>query len=476
MKQGLDRIIELIVKSPHEERLVMRFLTLVADEDDGDEKCELLLKVAQTCLMHHPWITLAIAFEIYKYAHQLGLGDYEVKALKVSMACLRILGKLAAAAEVKSEIEQILRRLGLPASEELADMESTAAEDAEPVAAVAPGAEKCEPPPQVKNVQDIDAPAALPPPHELLFDKKPSEPQAAQVSLSSEELRKLFDVGFKEEDKSQPNPEASIPAVFTCAFEYTSAKNAAQAGPVAPLAPNEPPQPALDAIFKEQESMGPVQPPEPPAAKNEEAQSPIPFIEETVAKAVAPQVPHGETFLALYQYLTGVDTHADLVRTYPQQKDLTSFISARCSAAMITAPECCYVKLARVFGEGKDYCDGGFCQNFTITLWYELGLHHVQNLLAMCHQDEQAAEFWGHYLDLLIVKKRARRALFEIRRVIDKDSGIEWAKAAYERLPQILSQLKLKRFAWSLHEGSTKLAQRLARRPLPSMSGMFVGL
>ncbi len=78
-------------------------------------------------------------------------------------------------------------------------------------------------------------------------------------------------------------------------------------------------------------------------------------------------------------------------------------------------------------------------------------------------QGEPRLEVWGIFLDCLLAQGHARKALFEIRTQLDRQHDLQWAEAAWRRLPVICELLGFRLFTWAPEQGSTALKLALSR-------------
>jgi len=112
--------------------------------------------------------------------------------------------------------------------------------------------------------------------------------------------------------------------------------------------------------------------------------------------------------------------------------------------------------------------------SLTLALWAGIDRRGVLALLDAAALQANAAAFWGFYLDGLLKGRRARRALFEVRRTLDRASTLEWIQAACERLPAIWRALHLRGFDWRKEDGVAAFLARLERREEMLLSHLVI--
>jgi hypothetical protein len=91
------------------------------------------------------------------------------------------------------------------------------------------------------------------------------------------------------------------------------------------------------------------------------------------------------------------------------------------------------------------------------------------NSMDLSHYDER---FWGIYLDGLMAGNKFRRALLETHLTLKKHPHLAWAKAAYARLPEIWQSLGHQQFAWSEDDGVAPLIKRLSCQGRPNFRSL----
>ena len=113
MAKGLENILEKIIENPRQ-TLVGRYLSLIADIPDEDERAGYALDLAEQLAKSKPNDALKIAYMIY------GSGRHLTRALKVVIACFETKGRPGKVAVLKIELEKLTRELnGGPAESPL---------------------------------------------------------------------------------------------------------------------------------------------------------------------------------------------------------------------------------------------------------------------------------------------------------------------------------------------------------------------
>jgi hypothetical protein len=104
MAKGLENILEKISENPRQ-TLVGRFLSLIADIPNEDERAGYALDLAEQLAKSKPDDALKIAYMIY------GSGRHLARALKVVIECFETKGRPGKVAVLKLELEKIKREL-----------------------------------------------------------------------------------------------------------------------------------------------------------------------------------------------------------------------------------------------------------------------------------------------------------------------------------------------------------------------------
>lgn len=81
---------------------------------------------------------------------------------------------------------------------------------------------------------------------------------------------------------------------------------------------------------------------------------------------------------------------------------------------------------------------------------------------------------WGFYLDGLIASGASHQALADMRQVLELKPKLDWARAAYRRLPAVWLHLGTYGFEWQDDEGVAALRERLAIRPRPKLASIVL--
>lgn len=80
--------------------------------------------------------------------------------------------------------------------------------------------------------------------------------------------------------------------------------------------------------------------------------------------------------------------------------------------------------------------------------------------------------FFGLYLDALLASDQTRRGMVVVRRVLLAKPHLAWAKAAWERLPQMFAALQVHSITWSEDDGVPTLIAQLNKRPKPKLAAV----
>lgn len=82
--------------------------------------------------------------------------------------------------------------------------------------------------------------------------------------------------------------------------------------------------------------------------------------------------------------------------------------------------------------------------------------------------------YWGLYLDTLVLRGLSRRALVEVRLLLNLNPQPVWAAVAWPRLTKIWAALAVRGFDWREEAGVMALIKGLERRPKAKASGLVV--
>jgi hypothetical protein len=104
MTKGLENILAKIIENPRQ-TLVGRYLSLIADIPDEDERAGYALDLAENLVKAKPDDALKIAYMIY------GSGRHLTRALKVVIECFETKGRPGKVAVLKLELEKLTREL-----------------------------------------------------------------------------------------------------------------------------------------------------------------------------------------------------------------------------------------------------------------------------------------------------------------------------------------------------------------------------
>jgi hypothetical protein len=86
----------------------------------------------------------------------------------------------------------------------------------------------------------------------------------------------------------------------------------------------------------------------------------------------------------------------------------------------------------------------------------------------------ESPEFWVLYLDTLLLRGLSRRALVEVRLVLNLRPEPVWAAAAWSRLKKIWAARAVWGFDWHEEAGVTALVKGLEQRPKLKAVGLVV--
>ena len=82
--------------------------------------------------------------------------------------------------------------------------------------------------------------------------------------------------------------------------------------------------------------------------------------------------------------------------------------------------------------------------------------------------------YWGLYLDTLLLRGLSRRALVEVRLLLNLNPQPAWAAVAWPRLTKIWAALAVRGFDWREEAGVMALIKGLERRPKAKTAGLVV--
>ena len=438
-ENGISLFLERIQQNPGDERWMQRFLALVAEEPDSMQKCAELLLVAQTCSIAQPVVALQIVLAVFRYARDHEGIEEMRRAAKISMACLKALGRIGAAKAIRLELE----RIGAPLPPPSASGHLMA------------------PPPIKDEINSLDAMIASAVAKSSLSPPRPASPgEIPALPLSASYGTEKTDAAFlavidpvERREEETISKHRGMPAeVAVERFE-----NIAPAA-VASI-PWHVPQPERreTAPFLEAD----------PIAEGE-TQSRIRFANKH-------QLLTDSFWAKLYQTISTTKDRFDLCAQFPNKNGLLHFLGDHFRSMGIVLPQKTSQKLVGLLHGDADFTAEAFRESITVCLWHGLGAAPVAKLLDIAGLGEVGAEYWGFYLDLLLLVQNARRAWYEIRRTINSDSSESWAAAAYARLPSVCKKLKLQEFSWEPGSGTKTLVHLLASRPPPTLRGFLVG-
>lgn len=107
MAKGLDKILEKIRANPRQ-TLIGRYLSLVTDIPDEDERAGLALDLAEAIVKLKPNDALNISFMIYQS------GRHVIRSLQIVIDCFEVKGRAGKVAVLKMELEKLLKEKGEP--------------------------------------------------------------------------------------------------------------------------------------------------------------------------------------------------------------------------------------------------------------------------------------------------------------------------------------------------------------------------
>ena len=500
-ESGISLFLERIAQNPKDERLLQRFLVLMAEEPDNPQKCAELLLVAQTCSISQPQVALQIALAVFHYARLHEATEEMRRAAKISMASLKALGRMGAARAIRIELE----RLGVdvspgasvhsPAPRSIREPE----QDRSPVRAI-----RHEPEPDRSPV------AGIPPAFDLaaMDETVPVPVPAPMVVLPSSAKKKVASPVIVQSPPvaQQPSPppvvqyppreEKAVPLSSLFTNEHTDAAFLAAISP--PLTASgasaaeeheEVPERLLpnfddvvSAALAESRLIS--------VAPASELAAPEPsYLSDpgtvVAAKALVHPAPQssakghqelGEPFWN--NLLLAICTTKDgreLAEHFPSKKGLTHFLMDHFRSIGIDLPQQTCQKLVALLHGDVDFSQVAFREDLSYYLWHALGAQPMLKLLESAGVARMGDVYWGYYLDILLGMQNARRAWYEIRSTLTDRSDERWAAVAAARLPTICHKLKLQEITWEPSSGIPALVYKLSRRPPPTLGGFLVG-
>ena len=95
-------------------------------------------------------------------------------------------------------------------------------------------------------------------------------------------------------------------------------------------------------------------------------------------------------------------------------------------------------------------------------------------LIERLQATRESPEFWVLYLDTLLLRGQSRRALVEVRLVLNLRPEPEWAAAAWSRLNEIWAAMAVRGFEWHEEAGVMALLKGLEQRPKLKTAGLVI--
>ncbi len=424
MTSGLAAILERIRTQPQNDVLLDRFLLLVADMEDSEEKVTVLLEFVSAIRGEHPKFALQILRQVYRQVNCPWVRrpqELAMQSLQVLHDTMLSMGRNARAGLIANEMQR-LREHPLPPVNQRSD---------DPL-----------PPPQ-KFVDPFQEPAPR-------RKRKPKEKSAR--ARHHEKAAKYV----------PPQPAGEVTSSLGI-FEMP------QDPPVNLPTPIGPDVPIIPIVAQGEESealllkdvrklfrMFDAYIKEEPVEKKEELAPPVFEMEPPPVKKDAPAA-------SLVERLFGASVQASENVNDPLIPHLLQL--AKKQQWKLVAKDA--KRLAALLRE-KD------SPLWLVSLWFMIGAAQVQQLFRNEGAGDELDNVWSECVAFLTEGKQFRRALIFLRVSLDAESSLFCANIAFQYLPQIWDELHLRGFYWQADEGVPALIKKLARREQPTCQSLIV--
>lgn len=118
-------------------------------------------------------------------------------------------------------------------------------------------------------------------------------------------------------------------------------------------------------------------------------------------------------------------------------------------------------------------CHTEILHEFIRVNWEQVPDRHGLLLLEGLDVMDESPELWGIYHDCMIAVGLARKSLSEMRSFLNKKQDDVWGCVAWQRIQKIYKQLDFYLFSWQESEGIESLKNKLGKRPKLSYSLLF---
>lgn len=461
--KGLDQFLAKIRENPRA-TLISRYLTLVAEIEDENQKAERALDLAESLVKSRPQETLRLAHMVF------GSDPTNLRALDLLIAAMESRGRAGKAEVLKIEREKIAKQLGEnPVREPSARLPQA-------LFAPIPDDERSDVVQDEFVEGDVSRIAEI--------DLGPIDAPAGQTAEAPEfdGLAHLFpNDGAPAPQRPAPVPRHET-VISSVAVQLGMLEGMPEHKPIDTVlpgglaVPSTPDQLAptlhLDALSLR--TAAPEEREVRPALRPESRPAPQP------QQQVALPAPDVDPTTAFWQTVQG--ELANLAAKAPallvpySRVEQVQAIVAR-PGALRPLPDGLIRQLVEL-----DHTQAGALDlkwNFIQALFSGSGGQdpRMVPLLEAMGLTDASPGFLGSYLDGLLAAGRSRRALVEMRRVLTARPHLAWAHVVWARLPRLWTMQRVHGFVWSEDDGVPSLLAKLAQRPRPKLAALVaVGL
>lgn len=423
MTSGLAAILERIRSQPQNEVLLDRFLLLVADMEDSEEKATVLLEFVSVIRTEYPKFALQILRQVYRQVTCPWVRrpqELAMQSLQVLHDTMLAMGRNARAGLIANEMQR-LRENPLPAVNQ--------------------------------RIED-----RAPPPH-VEMDSYVEPAPKKKWKLKEKSARARIERGEYKPPRPAVNVSESL-GIFEMPQDPPTELPEVPLEPAQEIPPVDAPIAAADALalkdVRKLFRMFDAYNKDESEAKKAEPVDIVPVVE--ISPAAKPDIPESLRERLFGTTIGGNDSINDPLVPHILQlgKRLQWHVTTKDAK-----------RLAVHLRDEQSPL-------WLVSLWFLIGTESVQQLFRDEGVHDSLEQTWSECIAFLVERQQFRRALIFLRVSIDADSAISRGNTAFQFLPQIWNELYLRGFSWQAQDGMPALANRLARREEPLFQGLIV--
>lgn len=431
MTRGLAAFLERIRSQPENEVLLDRFLLLVAEMEDCEEKANLLLEFVSTIRREHPKFALQILRQVYRQVHCSWVRhpqELAMQTLQVLHDTMLSMRRDARAGLIANEMQR-LRENPLKGAADRVEQAHSFQESLSEEKVHSTDIFSSDTMQDEARINPFVMPTEL----EAKETVSPQNPPAASPTpeidnLTFKDMRKIFRM-FDAYMKEEPVLVAQEPVIAPVEVPVSSELVIAPAEiPVS----NEYVIPPVDV--PEIPAIPVLEIPEVPVVKE------VPLLERLFGAAMYAEENNDSILPRLLQLSESSDwklTQKDVQRLAAQLRETENPL-------------------------------------WLASLWFAIGREHLCQLFEESASADELMETWHACMTFMLERQMYRRALIFMRMSLNETMHPNTAVSAYQYLTTVWKGLRLHGFAWQPEEGAHVLAAKLSLREEPLYQGLIV--